>query len=144
MTRWTGLTRHKKNFFAFLHDSEHVLILIFESGKKCQKWRLLPKWENSHFFLNPYLMSPRQINAKSTSEPRREWGEHTSPQTWRTDQSDWNLYPGPRGCFLCNWISPTTCYMFPKWIIFIFFEIWFHSPYWYNQFISLITHTSYN
>ena len=24
----------KKNFFAFLHDSEHVLILIFESGKK--------------------------------------------------------------------------------------------------------------
>ena len=21
---------------AFLHDSEHVLILIFESGKKCQ------------------------------------------------------------------------------------------------------------
>ena len=29
--------RTKKNFFAFLHDSEHVLILIFESGKKCQK-----------------------------------------------------------------------------------------------------------
>ena len=25
------------NIFAFLHDSEHVLILIFESGKKCQK-----------------------------------------------------------------------------------------------------------
>ena len=26
-----------KFFFAFLHDSEHVLILIFESGKKCKK-----------------------------------------------------------------------------------------------------------
>ena len=24
-------------FFTFLHDSEHVLILIFESEKKCQK-----------------------------------------------------------------------------------------------------------
>ena len=32
-----GVTRHKKNFFTFLHDSEHVLILTFESGKKCQK-----------------------------------------------------------------------------------------------------------
>ena len=32
-----GVTRYKKNFFAFLHDSEHDLILIFESEKKCQK-----------------------------------------------------------------------------------------------------------
>ena len=29
-----GVNRHEKNFFAFLHDLEHVLILIFESGKK--------------------------------------------------------------------------------------------------------------
>ena len=35
-----------KNFFEFLHNSEHVLILIFESGKKCQKWRLPLKWKN--------------------------------------------------------------------------------------------------
>ena len=32
----------KKNFFAFLDDSGHVLILVFESGKKCRKGRPPP------------------------------------------------------------------------------------------------------
>ena len=41
--RWGGgVTRPKKNFFAFLHDSEDVLILIFESGKNCRNGRLPP------------------------------------------------------------------------------------------------------
>ena len=50
--RWGGgVTRPKKNFFAFLHDSEDVLILIFESGKNCRNGRLPPpKCENSHLF----------------------------------------------------------------------------------------------
>ena len=41
----------KKDFFAFLHGSEHVLILIFESGKMCQKLRNPPtKWKKFPFF----------------------------------------------------------------------------------------------
>ena len=43
----------KKNFFAFLDDSGHVLKLVFESGKKCRTGRtsIPPNWENSHFIL---------------------------------------------------------------------------------------------
>ena len=46
----------KKDFFAFLHGSEHVLILIFVSGKMFQKLRNPPtKWKKFHFF---FLMNP--------------------------------------------------------------------------------------
>ena len=52
-----GVNRYKKNFFAFLDDSGHVLKLVFESGKKCRKGRPPPKWENSHF-----LAAKTQLN----------------------------------------------------------------------------------
>ena len=39
------------NLFTFLHDSDNVLILIFENGKKCKKSSPSPPiLDNSHFF----------------------------------------------------------------------------------------------
>ena len=54
-----GVTKHNKKFFAFLHDSEHVLILIFESGvtgnvldvTNVPGWPWLPPWDSSRVLL---------------------------------------------------------------------------------------------
>ena len=81
--RWGGgVTRPKKNFFAFLHDSEDVLILIFESGKNCRNGRLRsPKWENSHLFF--FIFNEPFPNGKikgfiKVSEYKTKWKSTTS------------------------------------------------------------------